>query len=60
MLPVKEWLSLPEAMHYLDMGQTNFLQVAAENQLPVAAIGAKKYYRVADLKNLIQSNILIG
>ena len=60
MMPVKTWLSLPEAMAFLDMGQTSFLKVATDNGLTVAAIGAKKYYRVDQLQNLIEQNILIA
>jgi len=59
LLPIKKWLSQPEAMSYLDMNKDTFLKVVTENRLSVSAIGAKKYYRVDQIEGLIEANILI-
>lgn len=56
---VKKWLSLPEAMCFMDMSKNTFLKLAAENQLTVSAIGAKKYYRVSELEKVIEQHIII-
>jgi len=60
MLPVKKWLSLPEAMAFLDMCKNTFLDTAIKNNLTVSAIGQKKYYRVDQLEKLIEGNIIIN
>lgn len=60
MLPIKKWLSQPEAMSYMDMSKDTFIKVVVENRLSISAIGQKKYYRVDQLQGLIEQNILIA
>jgi hypothetical protein len=56
---VKKWLSLPEAMAFMDMGQTSFLKLATDSRLTVSVIGSKKYFKVAELEKVIEDHIII-
>ena len=54
MMPVKKWLSLPEACAYMDM---NIDTLAVQN-LTTSAIGKKTYYLVTELDDLIENAII--
>ncbi len=56
LLPTKKWLTLQEAAAYLDMSDRHFKTL---HGLTVSIIGNKRYYRVAELEQLIEKNILI-
>jgi hypothetical protein len=54
LMPVKKALSLPEACAYMDMSINVFMALG----LPMSVVGAKKYFRVADMDALINDNFL--
>jgi len=59
MLPVKNWLSMQEACSYLDMSKDTLMEIVAGGHLSVSMIGAKKYFRVIELNQLIEDSITI-
>ena len=59
MFPVKKWLSLQEAASYMDMSENHFQNLRSKSGLTISIIGKKKYYRVSELDQLIEDNILI-
>lgn len=59
MYPVKKWLTHSEACSFLDMSVNHFNGLAFQKGLTVSIIGTKKYYRVDELNNLIEENIII-
>lgn len=58
-MPVKPWLSLQESCAYLDMSVTTFQAIALKNQLTTSVIGTKKYFKVNELNEMVEENILI-
>lgn len=59
MMPIKKWLSLSEACSYMDLSINIFQDLASKNRLTISVIGAKKYFKVAELESLIEENVLI-
>jgi hypothetical protein len=57
--PTKVWLELSEAAEYLSMCNKQFKKIAAENGFSVSAIGKKTYYKVSELNELLERNIII-
>jgi len=60
MLPTKSWLSRDEAMAFTSLSINNFDEVVRKNNLTVSAIGAKRYYKVSQLNELFENNIIIN
>ena len=60
MMPFKKWFSVNESCAYLDMSINNFHSVAVQNNLSVSVMGAKRYYKVIELENLLERNIIIN
>ena len=58
MLPVKKWLDLQEATAYTNTSVSTFLKDVAPH-VTIACLGKKKVYRLAQIDNLIEENILI-
>lgn len=56
MMPVKKWLSQPEAEAFMDMSKNIFMVVVVKNKLSVRFIVAKKYYNVDQLNKLIEES----
>lgn len=59
MMPIKQWLSLNEAVAYMDISLNKLQDLISKNGLTVSTINAKKYYRVSELLGLIEENIII-
>ena len=64
MYPVKKWLTPDEACSYLNMSINHFRQLVAVkgltvSELTVSGEKGRKYYRVSELENLLEENILI-
>lgn len=59
MYPVKKWFTLSEACSYMDMSLNVFQEMATKNGLSLSVLGKKKYYRVEELENLIEENVII-
>lgn len=56
----KKWLIKKEAMEYLGLQRTKFDQVVLKEGLTIAAMNSKiKWYRVSELDELIERNIII-
>lgn len=60
MLPEKKWLSRDEAMAFTSLSINNFDEVVRKNKLTVSAIGSKRYYRVSQLNELFENNIIVN
>lgn len=56
MMPVKKWLSQPEAEAFMDTSKNIFMVVVVKNKLSVRFIVAKKYYNVDQLNKLIEES----
>lgn len=60
MLPVKEWLSLEEAMSYVDMSKNTFLDTAIKNHLTVTTLGKKRYFKVSQINEMLERNTILN
>jgi len=59
MMPIKKWLTLLEALSFMDMSINRFQELAIREGLTISMIGKKKYYKVIELEQLIESNIVV-
>jgi hypothetical protein len=59
MLPVKQWLTIQEACSYMDMSINHLSDLMAQNNFTISVINKRRYYKISELKNLIESNIII-
>lgn len=60
MLPTKKWLSREEAMAYTSLSINNFDEIVRKNKLTVSGLGSKRYYSVAQLDNLFETNKIVS
>jgi len=50
------WLPKKAVMRFFDYGETQMRQLEKENKIVVSKIGARKFYSVQSILNLIEAN----
>lgn len=54
----KRWITMQEAMDYLDMSRSVFLK-ATLGKLTISQIGGKKYYKMEEINQFIEDNTFV-
>ena len=53
---MSEWWTKKMVMEYLNYGETQLRKLEKENKIVVSKIGARKFYSVQSILNLIEAN----